>query len=116
MATLLGDLSEVEQISLAQLYSHPGFRTLEKLFESMCRKATEKVIKLDSAETEDFEKKVAQLQIQARITNDICSSILSSVNWYINEITTKQAAKQQDQKEAQKLVNKSPLFQPKVAS
>lgn len=117
MATLLAkELSDSERIQLAQLFSHPGFRVLEKLFTDMCNTATEKVIKLDPLKTEDFEKKVAQLQIQARITNDICSSILASAEWHIREITTKQALAQQEAAESKKVVNMKPLFAPKVSS
>ena len=114
MATLLGDLSEYERISLAQLCNHPGFRILEKLFADMCNKATQEVISLKS-DTPDFEKVVVQRRIEARITHRICSSILASVSWYMNEITTRQAAEQQAQQEASKVVDIKPLLQPKVA-
>ena len=81
---LCRDLNEVEMAYLSNLCQHPGFKVIVKMMEEACENATREVIQLDPVNTDDYEHKLAILQLTARATNSFCSSFLKSVEVHAN--------------------------------
>jgi hypothetical protein len=77
---LLGEyLTQTERLYLRSLPDHDGFPVLKKLFDQVCRLATEDVVKLDP-EDEHYERKLAARTQRARDFNEFAGCIIKSFN------------------------------------
>ena len=86
---LLYDMEHTKRINLANLVLQPGWQVLIEMFESACKEATGRVIKLD-VEADGYSKKLAALQQMAQCTNRFCARVLSSVDYHVNVATYQQ--------------------------
>lgn len=76
-----GLLSHQEQLVLATLKDHEGFKVLQKLFEAKCLQANEAVIRLDPA-ADRFDQQVKALQGKARAINEFAADVLKAFGYY----------------------------------
>lgn len=76
------DLTELDRAMLANLTLQPGWKIMRAMFEEMCDIATSAAIQVDPI-SENYITRLKTLQMQARVTNDVCSSILRSVETHI---------------------------------
>lgn len=76
------DLTELDSALLANLTLQPGWPIVKAMLEEMCEIATSAVIQLDPS-ADNYLTKLKALQVQARVTNDVCGSILRSVETHI---------------------------------
>jgi len=67
-----------EKLDLGRMAEHPGFAVQKKLFDDACQQAVRAVIKLNPEE-KDFENILKTRQLVARITNDVCATLLKSI-------------------------------------
>jgi len=67
-----------EKLDLGRMAEHPGFAVQKKLFDDACQQAVRAVIKLNPEE-KDFESTLKMRQLVARITNDVCATLLKSI-------------------------------------
>lgn len=77
------ELSLEEKIYIGSLSKHPGFVVLKKLMDSACDQATKLVIKLDP-EDPAYDTKLKARQLVARVTNDVCATMLKSIVMHTN--------------------------------
>ena len=75
---LLSDLTPLDRAHVAALTMQPGWAIVVKMFEEACQIATVKVIQI-KPEDANYKQNLANAQINARATNDFCSSVLKSV-------------------------------------
>ena len=86
------ELSFDEKIFLGSLSKHPGFIVLKRLMESACKQATENLVKLNP-EDERYNEKLKARQMAARITNDVCASLLKSIIMHSESAQIEEASK-----------------------
>jgi len=67
---------------LANLVLQPGWQVVVDMFESACKEATSRVIKLD-VEADNYSKKLAALQQMAQCTNRFSARVLSSIDFHV---------------------------------
>lgn len=72
------DLNLEEKIYLEGMTKHPGFKVMEKLLFDACKKSTDAVVKLDPT-SDSYRRQLPNLQIIARVTNDVCGTLLKSI-------------------------------------
>ena len=90
------ELSQDERLYLSSFAKHPGFLVLKKMMENASRQATEAVIKLNP-DDKDFDTKLKNRQMTARIVNDLCATLIKSIVMHSNA-----AAIQEEQEEFDK--------------
>lgn len=71
-------LSFEDKMYLGGLEKHPGFPVLKKLMEDACLQATAKAISTDP-EDPAYDTKLKARQLIARVTNDVCATLLKSI-------------------------------------
>lgn len=87
---LMREIDDQDKVLLAQLTLHPGWQVVEKMFADFCATSTAAVIQLDPAkEPDQYEARLKALQMQARVANDICSSLLRSIKVLVNDAVAK---------------------------
>lgn len=67
-----------EKLDLGRMAEHPGFAVQKKLFDDACQQAVRAVIKLNP-EDPNFESILKMRQLVARVTNDVCATLLKSI-------------------------------------
>lgn len=86
MAKVLGyNLDLTKKTYLANMTLHQGYPVVKELMDEMCDLATQDVIKLDPMDGESeaaYTAKLARLQIMARATHSVCSSLLKSIEMH----------------------------------
>lgn len=85
---LMHELTDIERVALQSLIQQPGWKVIEKLHETACRRATEAVIKVNPEE-EGYERLLTALQSKARERNEFSGLILRSVQYHIDVMVEK---------------------------
>ena len=75
---LLRDLTPDKQAALANLMLQPGWQLVEQMFEQFCTAATAEMLQLKATE-ERYLEKLQALQVRANLANDVCGSVLRSI-------------------------------------
>jgi hypothetical protein len=83
IAILYGKLNITEQVVLANLVQHPGFKVLVKMFEQACEDATADVLKVNP-EDANYERLLAATQQRSRSTHQFCERIRDSIQHHID--------------------------------
>lgn len=73
------ELTQQERAFLFAMTHHQGWEVMLKLMDTICREATEAVIKCDTTE----EKQILALQNTARATNKFCAELIKQVSWNV---------------------------------
>ena len=100
---LLGDLNPLDRAHLVGLTMQPGWKILLQMFEQQCQLATTKVIQLNPEDT-GYAQKLANVQINARATNDFCSSILKSIQAHCEALGQERETEKLDTEDAKKVL------------
>jgi hypothetical protein len=72
------NLTLEQKMYLGGLEKHPGFSVFKMLMEDICMKATAKAISTDP-EDPAYDTKLKSRQLTARITNDVCATLIKSI-------------------------------------
>lgn len=96
---LMGELSDVQRVSLASLVQHPGWAVVELMHTTACERATAAVIKIDPVEDEGAERKIPLLQLRARERNEFSLLILKSIAHHIEAEQFEQQQKEEKPEE-----------------
>ena len=89
-------LTQEQRLYLSSFAKHPGFIVLKKMMEDACSQATTAVIKLNP-DDKDFDVKLKNRQMTARIVNEICATLIKSIVMHSDA-----AAVQEEQEEFDK--------------
>lgn len=88
---ILGDkLTIPEQVTLASMTHHPGFKILVKMFEAACEDATQEVLRVDPEE-QNYERVLAARQQCSRSTHQFSRRVLDSIQYHIQVARNKGA-------------------------
>lgn len=93
---LCRDLSDLDRAILVNMTHHQGFDILVRMMHEACDNATARVIKLDPIETDNYEKKLANLQLTARATHQFCASVLKSIQVHQNQMIQEDKQQQEE--------------------
>lgn len=84
---LADELTQMERVLLSRIVHDPGFKVLQKLFDSACTRATEDIVKLNPEEL-DYERRVAERQRKARSVHWFSELVRKSVIYHVDRIKT----------------------------
>jgi hypothetical protein len=96
------ELNPAEQAQLANLLLQPGWPLVEEMFSDFCTLSTQELLQVKPTD-DRFRQKLVELQLRANIANDVCSSILKSIQVHAHAYLSEQEAEQAAQQIASKV-------------
>ena len=92
---LLRDLSDIERAILVNMTQHQGYPILVQMLHEACENATAEAIRLDPM-SDNYEKKLVNLQLLARATHRVCASLLKSIEAHKNRVINDTKEKEEE--------------------
>jgi hypothetical protein len=92
---LLRDLGDIDRAILINMTQHQGFPILVRMFHEACESATAEAIKLDPM-SDNYEKRLVNLQLMARATHRFCASVLKSIEAHKNRVLQDSQQEEED--------------------
>lgn len=84
-----------EKNALKDMMQHPGFAVQKKLFDDACRQANEALIKLNP-EDADYDRLAKTRHMTARLTNEVCATLIKSIIMHSESAKIENAIEQQN--------------------
>ncbi len=95
------EMNDLQRALLANLILQPGWAIVREMFDELCAIATAEIVQLPLA-TDRYAEKLAALHMQARVTNDVCGSVVRSIETQVGS----HVAEQQEDAAMQEIVSK----------